>query len=324
MVALKKIFNAFQNKTDAQRTYREIMLLKSIKHENIIRLLNFYKADNNLDIYIVFELMETDLNAVIRANILEDIHKRYIIYQLVKTLKYLHSGNLIHRDIKPSNLLLNSECHMTLCDFGLARTIDSTKNKVITDYVATRWYRAPEILMGCVTYGAAVDIWSVGCIIGELLQGKPLFRGASTMNQLQRIVTIIDKPTDEQIDKMPSNFARKMLDSIQNGSLKTFKQMFPKADPDAIDLMEKCLKFLPEERITAEEILKHPWLEAFSSTGKEPELGHIIRLHFSDDEKHSIDTYRQKLYQEMKRSRKSRSSASRRRRVTSSSQSGGR
>merc|ERR1712093_726723 len=152
-VALKKIFDAFQNDTDAQRTFREIMFLQELEHENIIGLQNVMKAENDKDIYLVFEYMETDLHAVIRANILEDIHKQYIIYQLLKSLKYMHSANVLHRDLKPSNILLNSDCLVKVADFGLARSIkaleeNKEENQVLTDYVATRWYRAPEILLG--------------------------------------------------------------------------------------------------------------------------------------------------------------------------------
>mmetsp|Transcript_7719 Transcript_7719/g.34976 ORF Transcript_7719/g.34976 Transcript_7719/m.34976 type:complete len:171 (-) Transcript_7719:2105-2617(-) len=145
VVALKKIFDAFQNATDAQRTFREIMFLQEVNnHENIIRLLNVLKAENDRDIYLIFEYMETDLHAVIRANILEDIHKQFIMYQLFKALKYMHSAELLHRDVKPSNLLLNSECQMKIADFGLARSLtsitdDETSAPILTDYVATRW-----------------------------------------------------------------------------------------------------------------------------------------------------------------------------------------
>lgn len=144
-VALKKIFDAFQNSTDAQRTFREIMFLQEVNnHDNIIRLLNVLKAENDRDIYLIFEYMETDLHAVIRANILEDVHKQYIMYQLFKALKFMHSAELLHRDIKPSNLLLNSECQVKVADFGLARSMalmnkDLADRPVLTDYVATRW-----------------------------------------------------------------------------------------------------------------------------------------------------------------------------------------
>ena len=124
-VALKKIFDAFQNATDAQRTYREIVFLEQMRgHENIVALHESIKADNDRDIYLVFEYMETDLHAVIRANILEEIHKQYIMYQAFKALYYMHSAQLVHRDMKPSNLLLNSECLMKVADFGLARSLN--------------------------------------------------------------------------------------------------------------------------------------------------------------------------------------------------------
>jgi mitogen-activated protein kinase 15 len=174
VVALKKCFDAFRNSTDAQRTYREIMYLQKLAgHENIIRLQHVIRAENDKDIYLTFDHMETDLHAVIRANILEEVHKKYIIYQVLKALKYMHTGELLHRDIKPSNLLLNSDCHVKLCDFGLCRSVAEKMDvvgpkPVLTDYVATRWYRAPEILLGSPQYTKAVDMWAVGCILGEV------------------------------------------------------------------------------------------------------------------------------------------------------------
>eukprot|EP00033_Pygsuia_biforma_P001868 GCRY01002088.1.p1 GENE.GCRY01002088.1~~GCRY01002088.1.p1 ORF type:complete len:169 (-),score=15.26 GCRY01002088.1:10-516(-) len=129
VVALKKIFDAFQNATDAQRTFREIMFLQELhSHEHIIRLLNVLKADNDRDIYLIFEYMETDLHAVTRANILEEIHKQYIMYQIFKGLKFMHTGKVLHRDMKPSNVLLNSECLVKIADFGLARSISALEN----------------------------------------------------------------------------------------------------------------------------------------------------------------------------------------------------
>merc|ERR1712100_873787 len=219
VVAMKKIFDAFQNATDAQRTFREIMYLQEIAgQENIIRLQNVLKAENDKDIYLVFDYMETDLHAGIRANILEEIHKQYVIYQALKALKFMHSADLVHRDLKPSNLLLNEECLLKVADFGLARSMAAMRKNeesasVLTDYVATRWYRAPEILLGSTCYTKAVDIWSVGCILGEMLCGKPIFPGSSTMNQLDKILEVTGKPTKEDVDSIQSPFATTMLDS---------------------------------------------------------------------------------------------------------------
>ena len=128
VVALKKIFDAFQNATDAQRTYREVIFLQQMgEHENIVQLQNVLKADNDRDLYLVFEHMETDLHAAIRANILGDVHKQYIMWQTLKALKFMHSANLLHRDMKPSNLLLNSDCLMKVADFGLARSLPEAR-----------------------------------------------------------------------------------------------------------------------------------------------------------------------------------------------------
>jgi len=142
------------------------------------------------------------LHAVIRANILEPIHKSYVIYQLVRSIFYMHSAELLHRDVKPSNLLLNADCLVKLCDFGLCRStadIGAKADAILTDYVATRWYRAPEILLGSTKYGKPIDMWSVGCILGEMLNSKPVFPGNSTMNQLDRIVQLTGRPTSEDI-----------------------------------------------------------------------------------------------------------------------------
>jgi mitogen-activated protein kinase 15 len=131
--------------------------------------------------------MEADLHNVISEGILKDVHIRFIIYQLAKALKYLHSGAIIHRDLKPSNILVNSNCTIKLCDFGLVRSLVAGENNnsaVLTEGVATRWYRSPEILLGSKSYSTPADIWSFGCIIYEILAQKPLFAGNSTVDQI--------------------------------------------------------------------------------------------------------------------------------------------
>lgn len=309
-VALKKIFDAFQNATDAQRTFREIMFLQELHgHENIIKLLNVLKADNDRDIYLVFEHMETDLHAVIRANILEDIHKQYTMYQLLKALKYMHSANVLHRDMKPSNLLLNSECLVKVADFGLARSIASLENvnvanPVLTDYVATRWYRAPEILLGSTKYTKGVDMWSIGCILGELLGGKPMFPGTSTMNQLDRIIEVTGRPNAEDIEAIRSPFAATMLESLPPSNPRSLSDMYPNASAEALDLLRKLLQFNPNKRITAEEALAHPFVAQFHNPTDEPVCDRIIRIPIDDNHKYSISEYRNKLYNDIIKKKK--------------------
>jgi len=303
--ALKKIFGAFQNATDAQRTFREIIFLHELSdHDNIVSLVDVVKADNDKDIYLVFEYMETDLHAVIRANILEDIHKRFIIYQLLKAIKYMHTAQVIHRDMKPSNLLLNSECLLKVADFGLARLIDSPKDEgarqqVLTDYVATRWYRAPEILLGSTAYTKGVDMWSIGCILGELLGGKPMYPGTSTMNQIDRIIEITGSPSKADIDSIQSEFAAQMLENLPEvPAARDFSSLYPSADPDAHDLLTKLLMFNPEKRITVEESLEHPYVAQFHNADEEISFppSRSIKIPIDDNKKLSVAAYRDELY----------------------------
>jgi len=299
VIALKKIFDAFQNATDAQRTFREIMYLQRMDHENIIQLLYVMKAENNRDIYLAFEYMETDLHAVIRANILEDIQIRYIIYQLLKALKYLHSAGIVHRDIKPSNLLLNSDCLLKVGDFGLARSLD--KESLQTDYVETRWYRAPEILLGSQRYSFGIDLWSVGCILGEIVNGKPLFPGSSTLNQLDKIIEATGQPTAEDLEVIDSPLSMNLLSSLPPREPKPLQEICPKASEDALDLMHQLLCFNPQKRVTAEQALESQFVEDFHDPDDEPSAPGKITIPITDNHKYSINNYRGSLYVEIMR-----------------------
>jgi mitogen-activated protein kinase 15 len=275
------------------------------RHDNIVKLLNVIKADNDRDIYLVFEYMDTDLHACIRANILEDIHKQYIMYQLLKAIKYMHSAGILHRDLKPSNLLLNKECLVKVADFGLARSIAALQqggggpSPVLTDYVATRWYRAPEILLGSTAYSKGVDMWTVGCILGELIHGKPIFPGASTMDQLNKIIRFTGYPKKEAIEAMKSPFAATMLESIPPSRGTPLHELFPSAPHDALDLMSRLLQFNPADRLTAEEAIRHPYVAAFHSEADEPVCEKPIKISVDDDVKFTVSDYRDHLYAEI-------------------------
>ncbi|CAI0417125.1 unnamed protein product [Linum tenue] len=188
-VAIKKIGNAFDNRIDAKRTLREIKLLRHMDHDNVIAIRDIIrppKKEAFNDVYIVYELMDTDLHQIIRSGqALTDDHCQYFLYQLLRGLRYVHSANVLHRDLKPSNLLLNANCDLKIGDFGLARTTSETD--FMTEYVVTRWYRAPELLLNCSEYTAAIDIWSVGCILGEIMTQEPLFPGKDYVHQLRLI-----------------------------------------------------------------------------------------------------------------------------------------
>lgn len=308
VVALKKVFDAFHNATDAQRTFREVMILQELNgHENIVKLLNVIKAENNKDIYLVFDYMETDLHAVIRANILEEIHKVFITYQILKSLKYLHTGEIIHRDLKPSNVLIDSNCFIKLADFGLARSIASEGpegDPNMTEYVATRWYRAPEIVLGSNKYSKAVDVWSVGCVLGEQMVGKAIFPGKSTIGQIELILELIGKPKTEDVDSLDSESAWNVLNSQNIKQKHTFSSLFKGASKHCIDFQKRTLEFNPKKRITIEEAQKHPFVEQFHNPEEETCCEKIIVIPISDTVKLSIKEYQHALYSDIIKKKK--------------------
>ncbi|XP_037548895.1 mitogen-activated protein kinase 15 [Nematolebias whitei] len=304
IVAVKKIFDAFRNRTDAQRTYREIMFLQEFgDHANIVKLLDIIQAQNDKDIYLVFEYMDTDLHAVIKkGSLLKDIHKRYVMYQLFKAIKYLHSGNVIHRDQKPSNVLLDSDCIVKLCDFGLARSLNQIQedsvNPALTEYVATRWYRAPEILLGSTRYTKGVDMWSLGCILGEMLLGKALFPGLSTINQIEKIMSAIPHPSPEDILAIRSEYGSSVIQRMLLKPQVPLEDLFqPSVPPDALDLLKGLLVFNPDKRLTAEQALQHPYVARFHNPAKEPALSSDLVLPVDDDVQLSVVQYRNKVYE---------------------------
>lgn len=215
----------------------------------------------------------------------------------------MHSAKVIHRDMKPSNLLLNSECLVKVADFGLARSIssnntkDETRTQILTDYVATRWYRAPEILLGSTNYTEGVDMWSVGCILGELIGGKPMFPGASTTNQIDRIIEVIGRPSKDDIDSIQSEFAAQLLDNLlEPQNPRTLESMYPSADSDAIDMLRQLLTFNPAKRMTASQALAHPYVAQFHSPEEEIECTKNIVIPIDDNKKLSVAAYREELY----------------------------
>ncbi|XP_074115717.1 mitogen-activated protein kinase p38b isoform X2 [Cotesia typhae] len=269
-VAIKKLARPFQSAVHAKRTYRELRMLKHMNHENVIGLLDVFHPSTSLEdfqqLYLVTHLMGADLNNIVRTQKLSDDHVQFLVYQILRGLKYIHSAGIIHRDLKPSNIAVNEDCELKILDFGLARP---TENEM-TGYVATRWYRAPEIMLNWMHYNQTVDIWSVGCIMAELLTGRTLFPGTDHIHQLNLIMEVLGTPRDEFMLKISSESAKNYIQSLPPLKKKSFKEVFRGANPLAINLLELMLELDAEKRITAEQALAHPYLAQYADPTDEP------------------------------------------------------
>lgn len=271
-VAIKKIPGAFSDVIEAKRVLREIKLLLAFDHDNLMCAMEVFRPPSQSkcqDIYIVSALMETDLHRIIYSKQdLTDDHTQYFTYQILRALKYMHSAQVLHRDLKPSNVLLNSNCDLKICDFGLARGIHEESD--LTEYVVTRWYRAPEIMLSCQQYSKAVDVWSVGCILAELIARKPLFPGDDYIHQLQLITQKIGTPASEDMAFIRSDRARRFMAHLPLCPKTRWSDLFRGVNAQALDLLDKMLVFNPAKRITVQEALKHPYLESLHCDEDEP------------------------------------------------------
>ncbi len=314
IVAIKKI-EPFEKPLFSIRTLREIKILKHFQHENIISIFDVQKPssfEQFNEVYIIQELMQTDLHRVIVTQELSEDHVQYFVYQTLRALKVLHGSNVIHRDLKPSNLLLNSNCDLKICDFGLARIVseratdgdahvdadDTDDNSPssaandgdpaisgMTEYVATRWYRAPEVMLTAAQYSKSMDVWSCGCILAELLGKQPLFPGKDYRDQLILIFQTLGTPTEQELVELVENRrAREYIRSLPKHPKINWRRRFPNASAAALDLLDRMLQFDPRLRITATEALSHPYLVSYHDPDDEPEGTPIPSSFFQFDQ----------------------------------------
>ncbi|RWR85614.1 mitogen-activated protein kinase 9-like protein [Cinnamomum micranthum f. kanehirae] len=306
-VAIKKINDVFEHVSDATRILREIKLLRLLRHPDIVEIKHIMLPPSRRefrDIYVVFELMESDLHQVIKAN--DDLtpeHYQFFLYQLLRSLKYIHSANVFHRDLKPKNILANADCKLKICDFGLARVSFNDAPSAIfwTDYVATRWYRAPELCGSFFSkYTPGIDIWSIGCIFAEMLAGKPLFPGKNVVHQLDLMTDFLGTPPPESIAKIRNEKARRYLSSMRKKPPVPFAHKFPDANPLALRLLERLLAFDPKDRPTAEEALADPYFHGLANMDREPSTQPISKLEFEfERRKVGKDDVRELIYREI-------------------------
>ncbi|XP_019874073.1 cyclin-dependent kinase 6 [Aethina tumida] len=262
VVALKKVCVALTDDGIPMNTLREIGVLRQLnayEHPNIVRLLDIChgrRIGKELIMYLVFEHVEQDLGSYIEKNPkgFKTTEIRNLSREILNGVDFLHSNRIVHRDLKPQNLLVTFDGHIKLADFGLAKTYDFDMK--LTSVVVTLWYRAPEVLLG-LPYATPVDIWSVGCIIVELYNLTPLFRGTSESDQLTTIFRELGRPSENEWPK--DNIAIKW-DCFKGINPQGYMQQISgNICETAKDLIMKMLTFDPIKRISAMEALNHTY-----------------------------------------------------------------
>lgn len=338
--SIKKMSRVFNNRGIARHALREVAILRHLSFcDNSVVLLDFDASFAEWDeIYLIMAPSEANLAQIIRSRqALSNAHVQYFAVQLLRGVRYMHTAHIVHRDLKPSNLLVNADCALRICDYGLARawsdaprttrkesdtapssrllercnnsdeeisfrpklypnlpgsaqlpqqpartpicsisrvstqeqnTRYSYPGEPLSGHVATRWYRAPEVLLQFREgYGPEMDMWSVGCILAELLLGRPLFPGKDSMDQLRYITQQLGNPSEATLVKSMSASARTKVASWSTRAAADLGDLFPEeCDPLAIDLIRQLLKWEPEERFTAAQSLEHPWLTAYAQS----------------------------------------------------------
>ena len=258
-VAMKKM--RIENKDEGIpiTALREMCILKHLRHENVVQL---YEIIQDVDkIVLIFEYADMDLKMYVdKEKGIKDLKIiQQFTLQILNGLYYCNINRIIHRDLKPQNLLLiTSEMKLKLCDFGLSRMFSLPMGKM-THEIITLWYRPPEVLLGIENYTTKVDSWSIGCIMAEMITGKPLFPGDSEIGQLFKIFQIMGTPNEENwpgITKLKDYSI-----NFPQWKPKKLKDLFPNFDKDGLDLMEKFLQMDPDKRITIREALNHPFIE---------------------------------------------------------------
>ncbi|XP_022646497.1 stress-activated protein kinase JNK-like isoform X2 [Varroa destructor] len=310
-VAIKKLSRPFQNVTHAKRAYREFKLMKLVSHKNIIGLLNAFTPQQSLeefsDMYLVMELMDANLCQVIQMD-LDHERMSYLLYQMLCGIKHLHSAGIIHRDLKPSNIVVKSDCTLKILDFGLARTAGTSF--MMTPYVVTRYYRAPEVILG-MGYKENVDIWSVGCIMGEMIRGAVLFPGSDHIDQWNKIIEQLGTPSRDFMRRLQPT-VRNYVENRPRYAGYSFEKLFPDVlfpgdsgehsrlkATQARDLLSKMLVVDPDKRISVDQALEHPYINIWYDEEEVNAPAPASYDHSVDEREHTVDQWKALIYQEV-------------------------
>lgn len=275
-VAVKRIKRVLDSPAMATRILRELKFLRLLNvHQNIVSVKDVLipsERDVFNDVFVVMELMPADLGRLLRSRtVLVEKHIKFFMYQLLSGVNFLHAAHVFHRDLNPNNILVNSDCQLRICDFGLARVAFQRGDDYVfwTDYVATRWYRAPELILAHSTkYSTAIDMWSVGCIFAEMLgRGRPLFPGRNAREQFALILNVTGKPSREVIERTGDSRLAEYMDAMPNVPPTSLSVIYETASSGAIELLGQLLSFDPNERITAADALALPYFDDFRTVG---------------------------------------------------------
>lgn len=260
-VAVKKVLQ------DKRFKNRELQIMKQLRHTNVCELKScFYsKGDKPDEVYLnlVLEFVPETIYRIVKhysrtKRQVPTLYVKLYMYQVARSLAYIHQVGICHRDIKPQNLLLDPNTHVVkLCDFGSAKMLVKGESNIA--YICSRYYRAPELIFGATDYTTAIDTWSFGCVFAELILGQPLFPGESNVDQLVEIIKVVGTPTREEIQAMNQNYTEFKFPQIKaHPWSKVFRS---KAPAEAVELMSKLLVYTPDRRITPMQSCAHMFFD---------------------------------------------------------------
>lgn len=288
-VALKRCFDSLllDDAATLKRTYRELAVLRSLSHNNVVVLLDAVLPKSGADLYLVFPAAAHDLDKAIRYNLLDGDAQRLAARDMARALRYLHESGLIHRDVKPGNVLLEPT-GARLCDFGLVRCLGSSRS--LTEYVGMRWYRAPELLLGKMNYSEAVDIWAYACVVAEMALGRPLLQGIDAEEQLGLTVGLLlaRKLTKEEAD-LPgiSPTAAACLGRTKPLGQPLERKLQHVMEPTGMDFLRQCLRLRDDERPSALCLLRHAHLlDLWEDFDDVPRVAHV---NLAIDDREEVD-----------------------------------